>query len=70
MKMRQKTKGSVWLNHKSTALGFGIASRHFMACNHTKHVHISVMTALSTITAPASVFYELINCQPVKLAQL
>lgn len=51
MKMREKTKGSVWLNHKSIALGFGIAIHHFMARNHTKHVHVSAMIAISTIRA-------------------
>lgn len=47
MKMRKKSKGSIWLNHKSTALGLYISIHHFMVCKHTKHVHIIAMIALS-----------------------
>ena len=34
MRMRKKSKGSVWLNHKSTALGLDIPIHYFMVCKH------------------------------------
>jgi len=55
MKMREKFKGLVWLNHESTELGLYFS----------KHVFIKVKIALSYIRALSlmTALYKLINCQ-------
>lgn len=45
MRMRKKSKGSVWLNHKSTALGLDIPVHHFVVCKHVRMATIALSHA-------------------------